>query len=739
MKNRAIAGLLATAAAVIPYAAHCQAIADSGDKPAGSADESKLAEVVVTAQKREQRLQDVPIAITAVNQDYIEQRGITSIADLNALAPNLKVNTAGANKTTSILAIRGGVQSNPQIYFEPSVGVYLNGVYIAKAQGSLFDVADIERIEVLRGPQGTLYGRNTIAGALNIIARNPSGEFGGRIEASLGNFDYRRLRGTVDLPAIGPFSAKLSGQIAKRDGFTRVIGNAFTDEADSLDSTSGMVQIRAQPVQPLILDYVFDISVNDQQAGYSQTVSGVGPLAPFVRPRRRQETVSFDSPNFEYARNWGHALTAALDLGNIGTLKSITALRRQRYRDALELDGAPIALALSSRDSNYKQLSQELQLTGETGRLSYVTGAYYFHDDGFVFNPQSFFFGASRTDSRFGFTTKAYAAYAQLDYKPTEALTLTGGLRYTHEKKTIERFLARLSSPPAVIVDLAKGVAPPATFEKVSPSATLAYEFNADINAYARYAQGYRSGGFNGTAGTTADVLRVFEPQVQDTYEIGLKSRLFDRRLQLNVAAFENIIKDLQLSVFRPGISAASILVNAGKARIYGLEVEAIVQPIDDLLLQASFGYLDGKYLEYIDGGVDVANNRPLTHSPKYTATTSANWTALRGGFGKLDFIADFSLLSSYYISPNPLRPTAPTQTPASFTRSPGRAILDARAVLSEFPLGHATGTLSVWGRNLLDEDRPNFFIDFGASFLRLTTANFPDARTYGVTLEARF
>ncbi|SNS06322.1 iron complex outermembrane recepter protein [Sphingomonas laterariae] len=735
MRKKLMAAALAGTACHAPlYAQNLEATASGATTATG------IEEIVVTAQKREQNLQDVPIAISALSPAFLEKRQITSVADLSGLAPNLKVDTAGGNRTSSIIAIRGGVQGNPQIYFEPSVGMYMDGVYIAKAQGSLFDVADIERIEVLRGPQGTLYGRNAIAGALNIVTRKPTGEFGGKIEASYGNFDYRRLRGSVDLPRLGIFSAKLSGQIAKRDGFYRVTGNAFTDEAQTLDSQSGMVQLRAEPFDALTLDYVFDISVNDQQASAAQAVSGTGSLAPYVEPRKRLREVSFNSPNFEYAKNWGHALTAALDLGDIGMLKSITALRKQTYRDTLDLDGTPISMGVSSRDSDYKQFSQELQLTGQTGDLNYVIGAYYFDDDGFVLNPQSFFSGLSNTDSRFGFTTKAYAAYAQVDYKITDALTLTGGLRYTHEKKTVERYLARLTAAGrVVVVDLPEGVTPPAKFEKMSPTATLAYEFNPNLNVYARYAQGYRSGGFNATASSTIDVQRIFKPQVQDTYELGLKSRLLDNKLQLNIAAFQNDVSDLQLSVFVPGISASSILVNAGKARVRGLEIEAVARPSDALTVQAGIGYLDSKYLQYLDGGIDVADNRAFPHAPKYTVSTNVDWRVLQGDFGKLNLIVDLNFMSSYYVSPSPLVPTLPTQTPASKTQSPGRTTLDTRLVLSEMPIGSTTGTLSLWGRNLLNEDNPNFFIDYGASFQRLITAYFPDPRTYGVTLGLKF
>lgn len=696
----------------------------------------RVGEIIVTAQKREQNLQDVPIAISAISQDYLEKREVTSISSLSGLAPNLKVNTAGGNQTTALISIRGGIQGNPQLYFEPSVGVYMDGIYIAKAQGALFDVADIERIEVLRGPQGTLYGRNAVAGAVNIVTKKPSGELGGRIEGSYGNYDYWRLRGTLDLPQFGIFSAKLSGQLAKRDGFYKVTGNSSTNEAHTLDSKSGMVQLRAEPSDTLSLDYVIDMSVSDQQSAPAQAVSGVGSIAPYVTPRKRQKVVSFDSPNFEYAKNWGHALTAVLDLGNVGSLKSMTALRKQKYRDALDLDGTPVSLAVTGRDSRYKQFSQELQLTGEVDRLNYVLGGYYFEDDGYLFNPQSYFSGLARTDSRFGFTTKAYAVYAQADYQITDKFTLIAGLRYTREKKSVERYLAQLTAVgPVMIVDLPKGAVPAESFSKLSPTVTLAYSASPDLNFYARYAQGFRSGGFNAVSTSPADVRRIFKPQVENTYEVGLKSLLFENRLQLNATAFRSVMDDLQLSVFVPGVSAASILVNAGKARTQGLEVEAVVRPVDTLMLQAGVGYLHTKYKRFIDGGVNVAGNRAFPHAPKWTLSTSADWTVAAENWGKVSFLVDLNLTSSFFIEASPLVPETPAQLPASLTNVPTQTLLDARLILSELAIGNAKGSVSFWGKNLLNEKDPNFFVNFGTSFQSLIDAYFPNPRTYGITL----
>ncbi|MBS0504394.1 MAG: TonB-dependent receptor plug domain-containing protein, partial [Proteobacteria bacterium] len=202
-------------------AAAQQAAADDGSESAG------IGDIIVTAQKRAENVQDVPIAISAVSSQYLESRDISSIDRLGSISPNLKIERAPSNKTISQIAIRGSVTINPAITWEPAVGLYLDGVYIAKAQGSIFDVADLERVEVLRGPQGTLYGRNTLAGAINLVTKKPSGEFGGSAEVSYGNFNYWRAKAVVDLPQMGIFSAKLSGSVQRRDGFIKVVPNPF--------------------------------------------------------------------------------------------------------------------------------------------------------------------------------------------------------------------------------------------------------------------------------------------------------------------------------------------------------------------------------------------------------------------------------------------------------------------------------------------------------------------------------
>lgn len=721
-----------------------------------------LEEVIVTAQKREQTLQEVPIAVSALTEDFVQSRDITSIDRVSGLVPNVKIETNGPSTTSSVITIRGGVQVNVALFYEPSAGLYIDGVYIAKSQGSLFDVADIERVEILRGPQGTLYGRNTLSGAINVITKKPSGELQGRAELSLGNYDYHRVKASLDLPQAGIFSAKVSGQIGKRDGFVDNVpsfdgaGSAPSgSDFWSLDSRSALFQLRADPDTLALFDYAFDYSENDQRPRYSQLVGysqggifdpaspayafggAFFPIDRYVQDRDRSSKGSADSPVKDYAKSWGHALTATFEFDD-AELKSITAYRRLNAEDSGDLDGTVFPVAHTARISEYRSFSQELQLTGELEQANYVVGVYYFDDKGDTDNPQSFFGGASSFDSRYGFTTKAYAAYSQLDYQLTDALTLTGGLRYTREEKEISRFFQLQGATPITLIDAPLGVVPEESFSNLSPMAVLSWQPTADLNLYAKYSSGYRSGGFNGETTSIQDLYTPYKEEKIKAYELGLKSQLFDGMLQLNAAAFLNKHDDMQIAVFRAQGSAETSIDNAGRADVKGLELEATAQLHADFVLRASFGWLDAEYTKYIDAGVDVSDNRAFQYVPDRTASAGFDWTVWRGALGDLRLSGDVQYISEYYTFPFALHP-APGESDAHNTKSPGRTLVDLHAALVSIPLGNATGEVSLWGRNVFNEDAPLSFIDFGSSFGGLTVAYYPEPRTYGITLGVSF
>lgn len=777
MKVLRLATLLASTALAMPAIAQDTASQDNGG----------IGDIVVTAQKRAENVQDVPLAISAVSSEYLESRDISSIDRLGSIAPNVKIERAPSNKTISQIAIRGSVTINPAVTWEPAVGLYLDGVYIAKAQGSIFDVADLERVEVLRGPQGTLYGRNALAGAVNLVTKKPTGEAGGSAEISYGNYDYWKGKAVLNLPAMGALSMKVSGQIQKRDGFVKVGPNPFpqaflarsssVNDLGNLDGKSGMIQLRLKPEGNFTADYQFDYSRYNQRTDFSQLVSvlpnslftdpailaAIAPLGLYANPNR-QSTASVDAnPLYEKTRTYGHSLTLALDMG-ASTLKSISSYRNLRWQDAADLDGSPLDIANTQRDTSFHAYSQELQLTGDAmdNRLNYVVGAFAYKEKAETLGPQRFFGflnqvgapGAADLQSDYGSHTKAWALYAQLDYRLTEALKMTLGARYTNEVKDIRRKFA-VGTPRFTLFDVPYGGVPDAKFNNFSPTATLSYEASDTVNVYARWARGYKSGGFNGETdvagligqpfnctsapGNASELCNPYRPEKVDSYELGLKTKLADGKLIFNVAGFWDEHKDIQLSVFTAQGAAASVVLNAAAARIRGLEFEAVARPIPSLTINGSFAVLDADYKSFIDGGVDVSNNRAFPHTPKATAALGVDWRVMQGDWGKLNLTGDYNHVSGYYTFPFALRGNRAVENVASNTRSPGRDIVNVAARISDFNVGGARTELSFWVRNLTKEDRPTNFIDFGAGFGGLTLGYFPDPRTYGATFGVKF
>jgi len=777
MKALRLATLLASTAMAMPAIAQDTASDDTGG----------IGDIVVTAQKRAENVQDVPLAISAVSSEYLESRDISSIDRLGSIAPNVKIERAPSNKTISQIAIRGSVTINPAVTWEPAVGLYLDGVYIAKAQGSIFDVADLERVEVLRGPQGTLYGRNALAGAVNLVTKKPTGEAGGSAEISYGNYDYWKGKAVLNLPAMGALSMKVSGQIQKRDGFVKVGPNPFpqaflarpnsVSDLGNLNGKSGMIQLRLKPEGNFTADYQFDYSRYNQRTDFSQLVSvlpnslftdpailaAIAPLGLYANPNR-QSTASVDAnPLYEKTRTYGHSLTLALDMG-ASTLKSISSYRNLRWQDAADLDGSPLDIANTQRDTSFHAYSQELQLTGDAmdNRLNYVVGAFAYREKAETLGPQRFFGflnqvgapGAADLQSDYGSHTKAWALYAQLDYRLTDALKMTLGARYTNEVKDIRRKFA-VGTPRFTLFDVPYGGVPDAKFNNFSPTATLSYEASDNVNVYARWARGYKSGGFNGETdvagligqpfnctsapGNGSELCNPYRPEKVDSYELGLKTKLADGKLIFNVAGFWDEHKDIQLSVFTAQGAAASVVLNAAAARIRGLEFEAVARPIPSLTINGSFAVLDADYKSFIDGGVDVSNNRAFPHTPKATAALGVDWRVMEGDWGKLNLTGDYNHVSSYYTFPFALTGNRAVENVASNTRSPGRDIVNVAARISDFNVGGARTELSFWVRNLTKEDRPTNFIDFGAGFGGLTLGYFPDPRTYGLTFGVKF
>ena len=701
-------------------------------------DKTAIEEVIVTAQKREERLQDVPIAISAITKAQIEERGIDDILDLKALAPNLMISKYPNSNVVSQVAIRGGVTVNAAMYWEPSTGMYLDGVYLGKSVGSVFDVVDLERIEVLRGPQGTLYGRNTMAGAVNLITKKPSGEFGGSVKLELGNYGYHTERVSIDLPKMGIVRASFAVRSEKRDGLVKLSHSSPGSELDSRDKLGARLALGFDIADNFTAEYSYDYTDVDQTPPHSQlyyvgpsAVPALSQAAQFAATKRRGK-VATNWPGYETLELKGHALTLTWQIDEHNTLKSISAYRDLKNDDSVDLDGTRLTIATANRYSDYDQKSQELQLVGDVANLNYVVGLYYYKDDGFTINPHVFFFGTD--SSQYGFGAEAKAAYTQLDWHATEQLTLSAGLRHTKEDKDGWRY--KEASIPSQRIPFGKASK---SFSDTTPMLSAAYAFSDDLNVYLKYSEGFKSGGFQGEAASLDEALNhPYKPEQQKTWELGAKSTLLDGTLQLNAALFQNTIEDMHVTQFS-GLPGISYVRNAGEATTKGFELEATWVPIEQLRLQFSYGYLDAewdKFMEAPRAGLpisNVASNRSFPHAPENTLNLSADALLGTTEWGEIRAFIDYSYTEAFYGYGYQKQQIDPARTIAKYSRIDNYGLLNARVSLSELTLGDGTGEFSLWVRNATDERQPTNYIDFGPGFFAgYRLAYYQEPRTFG-------
>jgi iron complex outermembrane receptor protein len=539
-----------------------------------------IGDIVVTAQRRAERLQDTPVSVSAFNQDLIDQRQIQRTQDIAESVPSLYINTVSASPSSLTVFLRGaGEQVGGLATSESPVGIYIDDVYFARLANANFDLPDVERIEVLRGPQGTLYGRNTMTGALKIITHRPTDELWTRAQASYGRFDEVRLSGVVSGPLAGGLGASLSGYFNDRDGWFRNLGpDPKRGDRRTWGGRASLATIDNGTVSARISAFYG----RDRNDGI--TPVPVNPNPPYQSLTGGFRTTRSPVPAYGNNRQAGAIGEVSVDLGG-ATVKSITGYIGTRDRWALDFSGGfrnaagtVVAGFLRQSETDHHQFSQELQVqgTGFGDRLNWLAGLFYFTEtaeqtlaDSFgtgVFGP----FPVALLPTQFEVGTKSYAAFGQADYALTDQLTLTLGLRYTRDKK---RFSGRVQNGFAFPFAYA-----PAnqrrSWDDVLPKIGLDYKPNPDVLLYANISKGFRAGGFNGLAVANPAVFGApYDPETVWAYEAGVKSDLLDRRLRLNVAYFYNDLRNLQQNVVVGGGSTRT--ENAARASLQGIEVES--------------------------------------------------------------------------------------------------------------------------------------------------------------------
>jgi len=606
-----------------------------------------LEEVIVTAQRREQKLQEVPMSISAFSGEDLALLQADNLDSLQGAVPNLNlVQGRGSNSSVNAF-IRGVGQPDALQSFDPAVGVYLDDVYMSRIQGSLFKLYDIERIEVLRGPQGTLYGKNTPGGAIRLITRTPGDEMEAQAGLLLGDYGRWQVKGYLSGPLSENFSLGLSILHDERDGFVtdptdgkeynnddttvaRMKGN--WDVGDAVNIQFSVDYTKEDVLLTLGRSEVLLYSLN-YSADFSQ-ISIVPRSPPPVGEWDFQTVTSMTDQPWQKSDHYGGNVTLSWDMSVSTMLKSITAYRKLDWKSYIDIDATELELGDVLVDIDQKQFSQEFQFLGNIGTdINWVGGLYYLHEQvpshqeayaddflQYVGFPISFL----RTIDD-DLDTKSFAVFGQIDWQFAEDWNLGFGLRWTTEEKDYFRTTSTFS-------DLL-GVADPAfeftdtdDWSDWTPTITLDYQMNDAVRWYGRLAKGFKSGGFNGRA-NSADDVSTFDPETVWTAELGAKTVMADGRLIANYALFYSKYDDFQARVsVGDGIDFRFPVLNAAELDIKGAEVEMTWIPIDPLALSTQIGYLKSEYGAGGFSGADGIEDEPV-FSPKWTARFAGTWT----------------------------------------------------------------------------------------------------------------
>lgn len=619
-------GLLSAAAlgAVLPAAGAAQTVANAQPQPTDGADDG---DIVITARRRSESLYEVPVAVTALSGDALEARGANDTSDLFGSTPGLYLSQSGQRRNDEqfYLTIRG-VGSSPVV--EPSVGLFVDGVYMPSL-GWTSDFLDVERVEILRGPQGALFGRNTEAGAVSITSRRPSDTLRGRISVEAAEFDTYRAAGTLSGPISTNLAAGLAAFVSTTDGYTY---NVTRDEAQDNRTRFGVRgSLRAQLGDRVEVfataDYLKStgrfVAYGDAIA--NQAVTIVDPQAPvaqrgtFLRNHvlaGSRYTSYGNDENRTETRSYGGALTAAVDFGGV-ILTSITGYRRAEADDIYDNDGIATANSTNQAATVQRIASQELRLTSDDdGRLEWIAGAYGFTERLRQDRLSRFVQGVLAgpivgSGDAFGFTSDnarisrdGFALFAQATYHLTPALELAVGGRYSYEDVRQDPNLrVRVQIGPTV-VDVANTTSQRRAFDGFSPSASLSYRFARDLLGYASVATGYKGGGFTKEVPNTPLQNAAIENETSINYELGMRGRLFGRAVSFSAAFFYTQLRDQQLSTRIELSPGSGIYIpstqNVGRGHSQGVELEVLLQPVRALRIAGSLSYTDTQFDDYV-------------------------------------------------------------------------------------------------------------------------------------------
>ena len=717
-------------------------------------------EIVVTARKRDEKLIETPLSVTALTSSDLERRQVDDLGGLRDIVPNLSVNMGDA--ANAIVYIRGVGQRDSLSFADPGVGIYLDDVYLGRSQGAFLEVIDIERIEVLRGPQGTLYGRNTIGGAIKYVSVAPSPEPEIVVEVGLGDFSRRISRVTLNGP-LGSGDALL-GRVSVAYGAHEGYRVNTNPNAGSTDGDKDLFAWRGQldfaATDQLTLRLIADRSENDPQRSITPVRVTSGPTlvaATAQKPMSPSTTrVEADFNNVERLHVSGASLAAEYAFSEQVAFRATTAYREVQHQTHIDLDGTGHGIFGVLVDQDQQQQSQEFQLSLDFANFQGVLGAYWFSEDDVTpdgirntepidFAGGAGFFLPYNTVSENDQSIKAQAVFGEFSWHLLPAVELTAGVRYTDEARELRRKACQAFSTEALDIDACN---PPAgslnpfalrldleaSFSAVTPKVGIAFDSDAGL-IYANWARGFKSGGFDGrigyngasSTGAVGAQAQAYDPEFADTFELGWKAAATDGDWQMSTAMFFTDYTDLQLSSFSatPGGGFATVFTNAGKAETLGLEVEYAARTSENLFVNVNLGYLDAQYKEFIDAsGNDVSGERTPINAPKWTASVGFQ-SLFPLEHGRLRFSADLGYRSEYHVDINNLEALA----------QDGYRVINASV---DYEDGDARWHVSLGVKNLTDAEYITHGFDLTA-FPGVGLAYYGDPRTYRLNVRYRF
>ncbi len=734
-----------------------------------------LEEIVVTAQKRAELVQDVPISLSVFDASDLDNIGVFSIGDLRTSVPSLQLRPFFTAQQSLTPFIRGIGNGFVDIFQDPSVAVHLNGVYIARTNGMDFDIADLERVEILKGPQGSLYGRNSTGGAINIVTRRPHDQFEFTQRFSVGNYSLFSSRTSVNLPVTDDLAAKISYSYSERDGYIRNTrsSNNFGDR----ENHSLRFDLRWTPSRNVAIDYSFDWTEISYYTTPPQSLAAnPGGLGSDLVDHNTRFQSRLD-PGFDLreseVKQYGHSLSIDWEM-DLFTLRSITAVRSldESYLDGIigngngfRIDSGAVdvfgefQLPASFTDTEQDQFSQEFQLIGEIGQdIEYVLGVYYFRETSKSGKP----FGHQVTApngaapgidliSLFGRDGKAKnvstAVFGEMTWTPNaldRRMDVILGARFSRDRRSAElslyseNWLSMAPFPPfnsfapTMISSSGFDARSSETFSEFTPSLTLRYHWAHNLMTYAKVVQGYKSGGYNVRAPSAESFVQGFDPETIISYELGMKADWLENRLRTNAAIFYYDYDDMQLTVgVDPAQPSLFNILNAGESRIIGAEFDISAAITPDLTISANYTHLDKDLKKVQDGvGADVTEQYTLGYIPRHAFNISVDYVVSQVRFGELAFNVRYDYVDE--MDNANLR-----QAVREGAVSDSVKLWNARARLSEIPAMGGMFEVAVWGKNLTN--RKYVGVATGEPPHSRRSVIWAEPRTYGLDVKFQY